>query len=203
MHASFSLQRRMARSCTFHSNGMTTQYCWPRSKTGAATRILPDLSRISRSQDPRFSPVSRLLEASLDARLEGDQVLSVILTGLGVVALSIACLGVFGVVSYGVTLRLKEIGIRRALGARGSSIVWLLMRQPLLPVILAIVVGMVVGVVAGQNINPHSFDPQPRTLDITLLVGVTLVLIATIGLATLIPALRALRADVVRSLRYE
>ena len=72
-----------------------------------------------RSSDSRILPGVSLLRDSFESRLTGTRIASAIAVGTGLLTLLIACLGIFGVVSYGATLRVKEFGIHIALGRRG------------------------------------------------------------------------------------
>ena len=116
-------------------------------------------------------------------------------------ALVLAGLGLFGIVSHAARLKTKEVGIRLALGARASAIVRVLLRQTLRAagVGLALGVGgsvLLTRVLSGAPFYLNSRDPAAYAAAI-------LVLSATAAAAALLPAWRSLRADPLRALRQE
>jgi predicted permease len=152
-------------------------------------RLLFTLPTALRQSDPRI-PSTIPLEAQLNNRVESAQLLSVLLSSLGGFALGVACMGLFGVVSYSVALRRKEIGIRLALGALDRSIVVLMVRQLIWPVSLALVAGVTGGVAVGVVFSSQgNFSP----VEPLVVVAALLVLLVAIGLACILPTLRALR----------
>ena len=82
---------------------------------------------------------------------------SAIAAGIGVLTLALACLGIFGVVSYGVALRTKEIGIRVALGARQPALLRSIVRQVLTPVGIGVVIGLALAIPAGMLMRSEPF----------------------------------------------
>lgn len=123
------------------------------------------------------------------------------LTLFGVVALALAAIGVFGVVSYSVTQRSKELGIRLALGATPRILQWMVVSDLLKLVGSGLVLGMPLAIGAGGVMRDVLFgvDPlDPRTL---MAAAVVMVLVACVG--GLIPALRTTRIDPIATLRAE
>jgi predicted permease len=119
----------------------------------------------------------------------------------GIVALLLAGLGVYGVVSYSVAQRTNELGLRMALGAVPRTIAGSVLRQAMLPVALGLVAGLVIAVGAGRAVRAMLFDVNP--LDPSTLVSVSFVLLAVGVLACYIPARRAMRVDPLVALRTE
>ena len=119
-------------------------------------------------------------------------------------ALLLACIGLYGVMSYAVTRRTSEIGIRMALGAQVRDIVWLVMREVLLLVALGIGIGLAAALATtrlASTLFALLFGLAPSdSLTITL---ATLLLIGVAALAGYIPALRASRVDPLLALRNE
>jgi putative ABC transport system permease protein len=116
-------------------------------------------------------------------------------------ALLLALIGIYGIVSYMVGQRTREIGIRMALGASRSSIVMAIMKKALSPVALGIIIGLAVSLVLTRFMssllfNLHSYDPATFTLVSVLLFSAAVV-------AGYVPARRATRIDPLRALRYE
>ena len=142
-------------------------------------------------------PMTQVVSDSVDARR-----FQMLLAALfAVCALLLASLGIFGVVAYSVEQRRHELGIRLALGARGTSLFGLILRQGMTPVVLGLFAGISVAGAGGrlvQNLlfGVSAFDPLTVT-SVALLV----VFVAT--LACYIPARRAMRVDPMVALRYE
>ncbi|HET7563926.1 MAG TPA: ABC transporter permease [Gemmatimonadaceae bacterium] len=132
----------------------------------------------------------------------GQRRLSMVLLGtFSGIALLLASVGIYGVMSYSVTQRTREMGIRMALGAGQRNVLGLVLKQGMLLVVLGVVLGLVCAfaltrVIASQLYAVRPTDPATFTAVAFLLVGVALV-------ATLVPAWRATRVDPVVALREE
>jgi ABC-type antimicrobial peptide transport system permease subunit len=125
---------------------------------------------------------------------------STIATVIGGLTLALACLGIFGVVSYGVALRMKEIGIRVALGAPQQALLRAIVRQVLTPVGTGALIGLILAVPAGVALHGDPFylvSADPLAFATALAIFA-----ASGGLAALLPARRALKADPVKALRH-
>jgi predicted permease len=120
---------------------------------------------------------------------------------LGLLALLLASIGIYGVMSYAVSQRNREIGIRMALGARQSEVLNLFMKQGLTLVAVGIVIGLVLAGLMSQAIASLLYDLSP--VDLQTFSLTTLVLAAVALLASFIPARRATSVDPVVVLRYE
>jgi putative ABC transport system permease protein len=134
-------------------------------------------------------------------RHAGDYILAQTLSVLGVLALALAAGGLYGVVSYMVTLREKEIGIRMALGAAGASVLRLIARQAIVPVLAGCVLGGAGAVTVGSVVRSHLYGVSP--MDPMAFGGAALLLLATMLVASLGPAHRASRVDPITVLRRE
>lgn len=164
-----------------------------RARTKAeAARLIPALALTMQDRGAGV-PKVRLLETELEGEIRPMAILSTLLTSLGALALTVACMGIFGVVSYNVTVRRKEVGIRLALGARHGSVILLMMQQVVWPASLAIVVGMFGGVFVGRifESNGGPFSPP----DTTVMSTVALLILAAVAFACIVPTLRALRSS--------
>jgi putative ABC transport system permease protein len=121
------------------------------------------------------------------------------------VALVLAAVGLYGVMSYVVSQRTREIGIRMALGARGGSVLALVLRQALALTAAGLIVGAGAAVVTARalssTLEPMLFQVDPA--DATVMLAVSAGLAAVAILATLMPARRAVRVDPIRALRAE
>ncbi|HUQ87857.1 MAG TPA: ABC transporter permease, partial [Vicinamibacterales bacterium] len=102
-----------------------------------AQRLLPIL-REAAMMDPRVIPAARAMHEDFQSRMQAPRIASGLSAAIGLLTLGLACLGIFGVVSYGVALRTKEIGIRVALGAPQPALLRSIVRQVLTPVAVGV-----------------------------------------------------------------
>jgi predicted permease len=121
------------------------------------------------------------------------------LGGFGFVALVLASLGLYGVVSFAVGRRMLEVGVRMALGAQSGQVVWLVLREVAVLVGIGIVLGLGLSMAATAALAGVLFDVSP-TDPLTLAMVAVVLLAVAIG-AAMIPALRAAKADPVLALR--
>ena len=119
----------------------------------------------------------------------------------GLVALFLAAVGLYGVMSFAVTRRTQEMGVRLALGAQGSSLVRLIMKKGLIQLGVGTVIGLVLAVLIAGPIEIVLYDVNGR--DPVVFAIVLLTLTVTSLAATLLPALRVTRVDPVIALRSE
>jgi putative ABC transport system permease protein len=119
----------------------------------------------------------------------------------GVCALLLAAAGLYGVMSFAVTQRTREMGVRAALGARKGQLIALVMRRSVIQLAIGVVLGLALAVVASGALRPLLYRVSPR--DGTVFVGVVMMLIAVSLMATLLPARRVTKIDPVRALATE
>jgi predicted permease len=144
---------------------------------------------------PELRTVSETVSSSLYAARMGARLLAV----FGGLALLLAAIGVYSVISYGVAQRTREIGVRMALGAGSSDVQGLVLRRGLRLVALGVVVGLALALVAGRFLE--SFLHGVRGNDPLTFVAVPVVLTAVAFLACLLPARRATKLDPLAALR--
>ena len=124
------------------------------------------------------------------------------LTGLfGLLALSLAVVGVFSVINYSTSRRTREIGIRLALGAQRSDILKLVMKEGMIIVVVGVVIGLLVAFAFGRLLASFMFGSTG--IDISVFIALALVLITIAMVACFIPAYRATKVDPNNALRYE
>ena len=124
-----------------------------------------------------------------------------LLGGLGALALLLAVIGVYGVVSYSVERRTHEVGIRMAMGAERKDVLKMVAWQSMKVVLIGVVLGLLAA--AGLSSLLSSFLVGVDTLDPLTFVSIPLLLVAAALLAGLIPARRAMQVDPLMALRYE
>jgi ABC-type antimicrobial peptide transport system permease subunit len=116
-------------------------------------------------------------------------------------ALFVACVGLYGVMSYLVSQRTREFGIRMAVGATRSSVFVLVLGQGTKLAVLGVAIGLAATALLGRLITSLLYGVTP--LDAATLAGVSILISAVALLASYIPARRAANADPMESLRYE
>ena len=171
-----------------------------RSKLDFAT-VAAAVRTVMRRLDPNLVVNVNRLEDNLDFWRSLSRLAAGLSGSLGALALLLASIGVYGVVSYGVSRRLRELGIRMVLGANAREVLSMVLRQAMRPVLAGAVVGVALSAAASQILSSILFgvstlDPIAFVLSAGFLLTVALA-------ASLAPALRATRVDPMNTLRYE
>jgi predicted permease len=123
------------------------------------------------------------------------------LTVFGALALAIAAIGLYSVVLFTMTQRRHEYGVRLALGATATHLVWITMVRGLVPATLGLVAGTALALAGGRIVSALLFQTAPT--DPLVLGSVSVLLLATAALACLVPGMRAARTDPVVALRAD
>jgi predicted permease len=124
-----------------------------------------------------------------------------LLGAAGILALILTWIGLFGVISYAVSQRTREIGVRMALGARRGDVLRLVMRQGLVVTGIGLVLGVAAALAASRLISSLLYGIRPD--DPATVVVISFGLVAAAMLACYLPARRAMRVDAMAALRYE
>ena len=124
-----------------------------------------------------------------------------LLASFATLAVFLAGVGIYGVLSYVVTLRTQEIGIRMALGAQRSRVLRMVVADGYLLVLTGTAIGVAAGLAATRLIRSLLFDVSPT--DVATFVAGAVVLSALALIASYVPAARAIRIDPLRALRNE
>jgi len=143
----------------------------------------------------------RTISQEVDSFVENERLISQLANFFSLLALSLACIGLYGVLTYNVVKRTNEIGIRMALGARTEGILWMVLRESLLLLAAGIAVGIpatvgVARIVRSQLFGLSSFDAATFMTAIGAIAIVILI-------AAYLPARRAAKVDPMVALRYE
>lgn len=164
--------------------------------------VLPAIRSEIRDMDPD-QPLYAIQAASeaLVPATAPRRVAANVLTIFAGFALILAVVGIFSVVSFSVADRTREIGLRVALGAGGSQVRWLMVRQALVPVVIGALVGLGASIALGRAIEGLLFEVSGT--DVTTLGGVLVILLSAAVVASYLPASRASRLDPVQALREE
>ena len=169
---------------------------------GTSAAIGDTLRRTIREMDPGVDVWGAMpMTAHVQGALFGQRLASTLLGLLGVVALVLAAMGVYAVMAYAVGQRTQEFGVRMALGARASDVLWQVIRQGLLLAGGGVAAGLALALgvthwLAGFLYGVSPFDPAT-------FVGVPLVLAVVALLACYVPARRATRIDPMVALRAD
>lgn len=141
------------------------------------------------------------LEQNLSSALSGSQLNTRLMGAFAAIALAIACMGIYGIMSYAVARRQREIGVRMAMGARPANMVRLVLRQGLALVAAGTVVGIAGAWILTRFLGSMLYQTSPTHLATFAALTLALGLVGT--LAGIIPALKAARIDPCVSLRSE
>ncbi len=157
---------------------------------------------IVREADSRI-PVTNVATqaAEIDRTISRELTFAKLCTGFAVLALLIACVGLYGTMSYSVARQTGEIGIRMALGARRGAVVWMVLRRVLLLAAVGLAMSVPAALIAFRLVKSLLFETQPNDPVTLALAGV--VLLSAAILAGYAPARRASRIDPLVALRHE
>jgi putative ABC transport system permease protein len=126
---------------------------------------------------------------------------AVLLAVFAAIAIALAIVGIYGVVSYSVSQRTNEIGIRMAMGARASDIVHMVLREAVILAVLALAIGLGISFALSRVLQSLLYEVTPT--DPFTLTLVACGILAVSALAAVLPARRAMRVDPMVALRYE
>jgi predicted permease len=168
---------------------------------GKAAGAVSAVTAVLRADNQRLMPSVNTLEHAFETKLEGAREFALVASGLGICALLLAVTGFGGLVAFTVSQRLREIGVRVALGARPSHIVGAIGRQFRTPIACGAVAGSLLAAGVGTILGREMFgisriDP--------VAYGGSLLLFSLVAALAAFPSIRrALRVDPIRTLRHE
>jgi predicted permease len=143
----------------------------------------------------------RTLEDQVNRTLADERLIAKLLSFFGALALLLACVGLYGLMSYAVVRRTREIGIRMALGAQRAAMLRMILRETMLLVGIGIILGVPGALATTRLVEKYLFGLKPT--DPATIVMAALLMLAVATLAGYLPARRASRTDPTVALRYE
>jgi predicted permease len=141
----------------------------------------------------------RTMEELASASLARQRFLVFLFAVFSGLALLLACIGTYGVLAYLTSQRIPEIGVRMALGATGSDVIWLVLRQSLAMILAGVALGTL-GALGAGRVLLHLVEGMRPTDPLTVIIMTSLLVVAAL-LASVVPARRASRLDAVHALR--
>jgi ABC-type antimicrobial peptide transport system permease subunit len=143
----------------------------------------------------------RTQRQQIDATIVQERVFASLTAAFGILALALACVGIYGIMAYAVSQRTNEIGIRLALGARRRLVRGMVLKEAGWLAAIGVVVGVVVALGLGRLLKSMLYGLQPS--DPASLVGAAILLLGVALLAGWVPAMRASRIEPMEALRHE
>jgi predicted permease len=169
---------------------------------GAAAAAIADVRRLVQQLEPGMPIVlARSVDEGIESRIGQDRLLARLSIAFGVVAALLVAIGLYGVLSYGVTRRTNELGIRKALGARPATLIGMILRETGWLLVGGLVAGAVLSAASLRLIQSrlYGLSPADPATIVTAIAG----LAAVAALAAWLPAHRASRVDPLTALRCE
>jgi predicted permease len=168
----------------------------------AGEALLLSLRDAVRQVDPNLPLLDvRTQDEQIAANLRQERIFATLTTGFGVLAIVLACVGVYGVMAYSVTQRTNEIGIRMALGARPGRVLWMVLGEATWVVLIGVVAGIGAALMLARAIAAMLYGLKPWD-PVTFVMSSVLLILAALG-SSWIPARRAARAEPMTTLRHE
>lgn len=144
---------------------------------------------------------SQVIEEQLDDLIDEQNFVSKLADIFASLALTLACIGLYGVITYSVVRRTNELGVRMALGAPKAVLLWMVLRKSLALLAIGILFGIPVSLAASRAIQAGLFGVDPAD-PITLIAAVLMMSLCLLA-GSYIPARRATKFDPMVALRYE
>jgi len=169
---------------------------------GDPLRYVRSVQEVVREADSRI-PVTNVLtqSAEIDRTISREIMFSKLCTGFAILALLIACVGLYGTMSYNVARQTFEIGTRMALGAQRGAVVWMVLRRALVLGAAGLAISLPAALIGTRVVKSLLFETSPNDPGTLATAGV--VLLSAAILAGYGPARRASRIDPLAALRHE
>jgi predicted permease len=164
--------------------------------------ILPSLRNVVRQADPDLALLNvRTQDQQIQSAMQEERLFVTLTSGFGLLALALACVGIYGIMAYSVANRRNEIGIRLALGAQPGQVRGMILRESTGLALAGIVVGVAAALGLTRLVKSMLYGIQPW--DPATLVAGVLILLAVALAASWIPARRAATVQPMEALRHE
>lgn len=180
---------------------------WPQAGIGVRSQgdpasLVKSISAVVASFDPNLPLASvKTMDQIIQESMAGDRFTAFLFGGFACIALLLAGLGIYGVMSFAVAQRTHEIGLRMALGASMGRVIGLILREGIILASIGLVLGLIGSYFVGRGMHSLFFDVG--TIDATAFGVVAGLLVISALLACYIPAHRASRIDPMQALREE
>ena len=169
---------------------------------GDPLRFVQSVHEIVREADAHIPVTNVVTQAvEIDRTISREITFAKLCTSFAVLALLMACVGLYGTMSYNVARQVGEIGIRMALGAQRGAVVWMVLRRVLLLATVGLAISVPAALSASRLVKSFLFETQPNDPGTLALAGI--VLLSAAILAGYVPARRASRIDPLAALRHE
>jgi predicted permease len=170
--------------------------------TGEPTSLISSVRAAVQSMDKNLPVVAiGTQEAEIDEYLGDQHSLATLLGSFAGLALALASIGLYGTTSYAVARRIRELGIRIALGAQRLELLGMVLRETLSLVLAGVIIGVPLAIASTRLISSLLFTV--RGSDPLTIAAAVLVMMAIAAVASYVPARRAMRVDPMLALRYE
>ena len=165
------------------------------------TTLMPSLKQAIAEINPAISLEFKPFQRQVHESLLQDELMATLSGFFGALAALLAAIGLYGVISYTVVQRTKEIGVRMAIGANRGNVITMILGEAGVLTAIGIGIGTILAIASAQAAKSLLFGIKPRDPLTLVLAVVTLAAVA--ALASFLPAYRASRLDPVKALRYE
>jgi ABC-type antimicrobial peptide transport system permease subunit len=169
---------------------------------GEPTAMIPAVREAVRRIDRDLPLVDvKTQSEQIQQSLSQERMFARLASFFAALALLLVAVGLYGTLSYAVTRRTNEIGIRMALGAQRFAVLWMVLRESLVLILAGAVIGLPLAFATTRFVESQLYGVQPN--DVLTVSAAVLVLAAAGALASYLPARRAARVDPMVALRYE
>jgi putative ABC transport system permease protein len=165
------------------------------------TTLMPSIKQAIAEVNPAINLEFKIFKTQVHESLLQDELMATLSGFFGALAALLAAIGLYGVISYMVVQRTKEIGVRMAIGANRGNVIAMILREAGVLTAVGLVIGTALALASAQAAKSLLFGLKPRD-PLTLVLSI-FTLAAVAAFASFLPAYRASRLDPVKALRYD